>query len=45
MDAFTSIDRHKGESAKIGDAVFYFVELGMQEFKTSSEILPETAKI
>lgn len=34
-DAFGFIDRNEGEIAKIGDAVFYFAELGMQEFKTS----------
>ena len=34
-DAFRFIDRNKEEIAKIGDAVFYFAELGMQEFKTS----------
>ncbi|UCE74143.1 MAG: amidohydrolase [Methanomassiliicoccales archaeon] len=34
-DAFHFVDRNKGEIAKIGDAVFYFAELGMQEFSTS----------
>ena len=34
-DALDYIDRNAGEIAKIGDAVFYFAELGMQEFKTS----------
>lgn len=34
-EAFRFIDRNKGEIAKIGDAVFYFAELGMQEFRTS----------
>lgn len=34
-DAFRYIDLNKGEIAKIGDAVFYFAELGMQEFRTS----------
>ena len=33
--AFQFIDRNKEEIAKIGDAVFYFAELGMQEFRTS----------
>lgn len=33
--AFAYIDRNAGEIARIGDAVFYFAELGMQEFKTS----------
>ncbi len=35
MDAFCYLDRNKGQIAKIGDAVFYFAELGMQEFRTS----------
>lgn len=35
MDAFKYLDRNSGEIAKLGDAVFYFAELGMQEFKTS----------
>ncbi|MFC1816624.1 amidohydrolase [Thermodesulfobacteriota bacterium] len=34
-DAFKFIERNKGEITKIGDALFYFAELGMQEFKTS----------
>ena len=34
-DAFEYLDRNKDEVARIGDAVFYFGELGMQEFKTS----------
>jgi aminobenzoyl-glutamate utilization protein B len=34
-DAFHFIDRNKGEIGKIGDALFYFAELGMQEFRTS----------
>jgi len=34
-DAFKYIDLNKTEIAKIGDAVFYFAELGMQEFRTS----------
>lgn len=33
--AFQFIDRNKDEIARIGDAVFYFGELGMQEFRTS----------
>jgi aminobenzoyl-glutamate utilization protein B len=33
--AFQFIDRNKEEITKIGDAVFYFAELGMQEFRTS----------
>jgi len=33
--AFQFIDRNRGEIAKIGDAIFYFAELGMQEFRTS----------
>ncbi len=35
-EAFRFIDRNQGEIAKIGDAVFYFAELGMQEFKTAA---------
>lgn len=35
MKAFQFIDQNKGEIAKVGDAVFYFAELGMQEFRTS----------
>src|SRR5574342_334075 len=34
-EALDYIDRNAGEIAKIGDAVFYFAELGMQEFRTS----------
>lgn len=34
-DALDYIDRNAGEIAKLGDAVFYFAELGMQEFRTS----------
>jgi len=34
-EAFGFIDRNKEEVAKIGDTVFYFAELGMQEFRTS----------
>ena len=34
-DAFRYIDLNKGEIAKIGDAVFFFAELGMQEHRTS----------
>ena len=34
-EAFGFIDRNKEEVARIGDTVFYFAELGMQEFKTS----------
>lgn len=34
-EAFEFIDRNRGEIAKIGDAVFYFAELGMQEFRTA----------
>jgi len=29
-EAFLFIDRNKGEIEKIGDAIFYFAELGMQ---------------
>ncbi|MFC1816364.1 hypothetical protein ACFL0M_10595 [Thermodesulfobacteriota bacterium] len=34
-DAFKFIERNKREVTKIGEALFYFAELGMQEFKTS----------
>ena len=34
-EAFAYLDRNKEEIAKIGDAIFYFAELGMQEFRTS----------
>ncbi len=34
-DAFRFIDRNEVEIAKIGDAIFYFAELGMQEIRTS----------
>ncbi len=34
-DAFDFIDQNKGEIAKIGEAIFYFAELGMQEYRTS----------
>lgn len=34
-DAFRYVDLNKEEIARIGDAVFYFAELGMQEFRTS----------
>ena len=34
-DALHHIDLNAAEIAKIGDAVFYFAELGMQEFRTS----------
>ncbi len=34
--AFQCIDRNKDEIAKVGDAIFSFAELGMQEIETSS---------
>ena len=34
--AFQAVDRNKDEIAKIGDAVFSFAELGMQEIETSA---------
>jgi aminobenzoyl-glutamate utilization protein B len=34
--AFAAIDRNKDEIAKVGDAIFSFAELGMQEFETSA---------
>ena len=33
--AFEAIDRNKAEIAKVGDAIYYFAELGMQEIETS----------
>jgi hypothetical protein len=33
--AFEVIDRNKAEIAKVGDAIYYFAELGMQEIETS----------
>jgi len=33
--AFDFVDRNKEEIARISDAIFYFAELGMQEFRTS----------
>ena len=33
--AFEAIDRNKDEIAKVGDSIFYFAEMGMQEFETS----------
>jgi aminobenzoyl-glutamate utilization protein B len=33
--AFAAIDRNKEEIAKVGDAIFSFAELGMQEIETS----------
>jgi aminobenzoyl-glutamate utilization protein B len=34
-EAFAYLDRNKDEIAKVGDVIFYFAELGMQEFRTS----------
>ena len=33
--AFKAIDRNRDEIAKVGDSIFYFGELGMQEIETS----------
>jgi aminobenzoyl-glutamate utilization protein B len=33
--AFEAIDRNKDEIAKVGDSIFYFAEMGMQEVETS----------
>lgn len=33
--AFKAVDRNKEEIAKVGDSIFYFAELGMQEWETS----------
>ena len=38
--AFDAIDRNKEEIAKVGDAIFSFAELGMQEFETSKLLCP-----
>ena len=32
--AFAAIERNKDEIAKVGDAIYSFAELGMQEFET-----------
>jgi aminobenzoyl-glutamate utilization protein B len=34
--AFTAIDRNSGEIAKVGDTIFSYAELGMQEVETSA---------
>jgi aminobenzoyl-glutamate utilization protein B len=34
--AFAAIDRNAGEIAKVGDAIFSFAELGMQEVETAA---------
>ena len=34
--AFQAIDRNAGEIAKVGDEIFSFAELGMQEYETSA---------
>ena len=34
--AFAAIDRNAGEIAKVGDAIFSFAELGMQETETAA---------
>jgi len=33
--AFAAVDRNKDEIAKVGDAIYSFAELGMQEFETT----------
>lgn len=33
--AFEAVERNKGEIAKVGDAIYSFAELGMQEIETS----------
>ncbi len=33
--AFEAVERNKDEIAKVGDAIYSFAELGMQEFETS----------
>jgi aminobenzoyl-glutamate utilization protein B len=34
--AFAAVDRNAGEIAKVGDAIFSFAELGMQEIETAA---------
>lgn len=34
-EAFSFLDQNREQVAKIGDTIFYFAELGMQEFMTS----------
>lgn len=34
--AFQAVERNKDEIARVGDAIFSFAELGMQEFETSA---------
>ena len=34
--AFQAIDRNAGEIAKVGDEIFSYAELGMQEYETSA---------
>ncbi len=36
VTAFEAIDRNTGEIAKLGDAIYSFAELGMQEYETSA---------
>ena len=33
--AYQAVERNASEIAKIGDAIFYFAELGMQEFESN----------
>ena len=33
--AFQAVERNEEEIAKVGDSIFYFAELGMQEIETS----------
>ncbi|TRZ53350.1 hypothetical protein D4S03_01890, partial [bacterium] len=33
--AFRAVERNGEEIAKVGDSIFYFAELGMQEIETS----------
>ena len=36
VTAFAAVDRNAGEIAKVGDAIFSFAELGMQEVETTA---------
>ena len=33
LTAFAAVDRNAGESAKVGDEIFSYAELGMQEYE------------
>ena len=42
--AFEAIDRNKDEIAKVGDAIFSYAELGMQEVETSRYLTAQLEK-